>query len=766
MKDRLVRHWPVLVLLFLPVVALWRCLLLGESIGPWDQILAMAPWHRPPMAGHAWDVLSADGVLQFHVWRDYVFQSWRSLTPPFWNSHQLMGTPVLANSQSGGFYPPHILAAFTFLPTSILLVLLAWAHLSWAGLGTRRLVLNLGGGEKGAVFAGVVFALSAFMIGWAPLPSVISTCAWIPWCLAWTVGIFRGPTPLKEAGKLAFGIGMMFLAGHLQFAFYGVLAVILVSIGFSVVQKRLRFGLLAAAGGVLGGLIAMPQLLPVLEYSKFSHRQGTATAEGYQAYSAGGLAPFELLGLSSPVVMGLPGQAAAVASDESMPQYWPAYVRRGAAFAEGALAVGPLVLALLLLLSRRHPRLRASAVGGSLAVFGILLALGTPLNALLYFGVPGWSATGSPGRAIVLVVLGLALAAGLLWPKEEDSPAPNRRVLAGVLAFFAAPVLLLQLWGANLASWIPNFNVAPFVPSAVAANLPALVLPVVLFLGGVWLMQKRPGPGFAMIVAAQALIAGPWILVSAPGSIAKGEDDPNRRLAFVEPGWGLLDRAPALMPPNTATLAGLNDVAGYDSLLHRDTVRLLNEINGRDSAPEANGNIMHIKRDADPEKLAAAGVTEIWTQRPEDGYEPASDLVPDQSGDLYRRAIGGQVVDGGVVKAVRANGFTVEAEGGPLLARYRLMPGWTASQSGKALAIQNGDFMAIDSVEPGEVEFKYTPPGLVPGLLLGLIGLAGMALFLKSSKAQTSSTFNAEQDVMYNQRKDAVEDDQSERPND
>jgi hypothetical protein len=745
MKERLARHWPSLVLALVPIVPLWRCLFLGEWIGPWDQILSMAPWNRPEMPGHAWDVLSADGVLQFHVWRDYVFQSWRSLTPPFWNPHQLMGTPVLANSQSGGFYPPHILAAFTFLPTGLLIVLLTWFHFAWAGLGARRLVLNLGGGEKGAVFAGVAFSLSAFMIGWAPLSSVTSTCAWIPWCLAWTVQVFRGEAPLKAAGKLAFGVGMMFLAGHLQFSFYGVLAIVVMAVGLAIADRKVKPGLVAAIGVALGGLIAMPQLLPVLEYGRFSHRQGTATGEGYQAYLGGAIAPFELLGISSPGLMGFPGKAASVESEKPMPQYWPAYVRRGAAFAEGAVAVGPLVLVMLFLISRRHPRLRSVALVGGVGIVGALLAFGTPLNALFYFGVPGWSATGSPGRAIALLILGLAVVAGILWPRDDEEPAGGRRMALGMVGFFLGPVLLSVLLVPQLPAWRADLNVPAFSSAAIASNGLTFLLPFALFLAWALWKPAKAGHGFALAVAAQVLVSGPWTLVTSPASITRIESQPNVRHAFVEPGWGLLDRAPAIMPPNLATLYGLNDVAGYDSLLHRDTVRILHEIDGADPAPEANGNIMHIKPSADMDKLAEAGVSEVWSARPVEGFDMInrSSLDPSIEGDadkelgIYHRELAGHIVDGGTVESVSASGFTIRADGGPLLARYRNMPGWSASQNGTELPIAPGDFMMLSSVSPGPVTFKYTPPGLIPGLLLGLIGLAGMAFFLKPNKVKS-----------------------------
>src|ERR1051326_4222956 len=128
------RFWPVLFLALLPLVPLWRCLFLGDAIGPYDQIRQMAPWNGPKPS-QPWDVLQADGVLQFYAWRDLVLSAWGQWTAPTWNPYQLGGTPLMANSQSGAYYLPHILLGVAHVPTGFAIVLLAWFHLALSGLG-------------------------------------------------------------------------------------------------------------------------------------------------------------------------------------------------------------------------------------------------------------------------------------------------------------------------------------------------------------------------------------------------------------------------------------------------------------------------------------------------------------------------------------------------------------------------------------------------------------------------------------------------------
>ncbi|MFQ3677997.1 MAG: hypothetical protein SNJ74_08640, partial [Fimbriimonadaceae bacterium] len=90
-----VRRWgPLLAVVFLPLVYLGGILVGGRAIGPWDQIRQMAPWSEETRA-QPWDVLQADGALQFHGWRDLVFESWSRGEVPAWNPYQLGGTPRL-----------------------------------------------------------------------------------------------------------------------------------------------------------------------------------------------------------------------------------------------------------------------------------------------------------------------------------------------------------------------------------------------------------------------------------------------------------------------------------------------------------------------------------------------------------------------------------------------------------------------------------------------------------------------------------------------
>ncbi|MCS7300201.1 MAG: hypothetical protein NZ556_01410, partial [Fimbriimonadales bacterium] len=200
----------------------------GEWVfAPLKLLYHFEPWRGLPRDFElpAWDVLVWDGTAQFYIWRDLVRALWLSGELPLWNPYALCGTPLLANSQSAPFYPPHLLTLP--LPTPLAMGVLAWFHLFWAGLGVG-LWLRWRGLGGGAIIGMVVWMLCMFMVSWLPLSSVPATLSWFGWLLL-------GLEVVRARGWLglwAFSLplGMMLLAGHLQFAFYGALMSLLYAI--------------------------------------------------------------------------------------------------------------------------------------------------------------------------------------------------------------------------------------------------------------------------------------------------------------------------------------------------------------------------------------------------------------------------------------------------------------------------------------------------------------------------------------------------------
>ncbi len=726
-------------LVLLPLFPLWRAVFLGDAIGPYDQVRQMAPWNGP-RPEQPWDVLPVDGAIQFSAWRDLVFQGWGRGEPPFWNPYQLAGTPLMANSQSGAFYPFHILLGVLHCPTFLAITLLAWFHLAVAGLGVSALTRKLGGNALGAVVAGSSFSLSAFMLAWTALPSVITTVAWIPWVLmfAWTVTSTCG----REAGRaglgLAVSIALMMLAGHLQFAAYGLIATGIIALGGLIINRDLRALLPLGLGIVAGCALALPHILPVLEYGKFSHRRNTPTMEGYQGYVRfGALKPFELGTLPWATLQGDP-RVESSRSDAAnpLPSYWPSLVKQGANFAESAIGVGPLVLALACFAPWRQRQAWPIAI---IAVIALLLALGTPLNMALFFGVPGWSSTGSLARVLVLTVMMLCVMAGLGASKPLTWPENGLRkwLPYGIPIGFAIFGVVFTQQGSASAQNAEALN--PLIAASMTQAMPAMLLGLILTGAVLFFFRRIDEPRIKLAVAFTPFLLAaigysshlvptgkPLDRVIGPAS--------GQRIAVINDPWSLHVASPALLPPNTPSLNRIHDLGGYDSLLHRDTVGLLNDINGQDSAPEANGNIMFIKPKFDARKLAAAGVTQVWTRQDIPGLRIPE--VKEQYKVYPLRGPGRASTPNGpaTIGNETLNSLTVTAPGpGRLTVRDRNMPGWTATVDGKPVPIQGTLWREFD-LSPGshQVTMNYSPPGLSTGLMgfaFGLVLCAGFLVF-------------------------------------
>lgn len=714
------RHWWVVALLGVTAaIPLWRPLVLGEAIGPFDRVLPLSQG-EVPVTPQAWDVLQADGVLQFWAWRDMVFESWSRGQLPLWNPFSFTGAPLMANSQSGAFYPPHILFGLLNAPTELAMSTLLWLHLMWAGLGTALLARRLGASKPGALLAGGTWAISPFLLAWATLPSVPTTASWWPWVVLgamWLMSPESSGRRVLATGGLGLSVAMMLLAGHLQFAAYGLVAALVVTLASGPSGWR-RGGLGVACGVAMGFVLAAPQLVPVWSLAQEGHRRAVASEEGFAAYQAGALAAFEVPGLVFPKLMGYPGQPLAVEEGSpSLPAYWPLYAKRGANFAEGAMTLGPLVLGSLLLLSRRGWKL---SLGVSLVgLLGLLMAFGSPLNRLLYFYVPGWAATGSPGRAGALVVFAGCVLLGMAWAESREDPPSRAAKGAWIAALLCLPVSVVWLvqTTAGLDPWLSGLpDPSALASSQMFAVLPWVVLSAALAGGALWLWSaERPWLGLAFGLAAQLSLAGSALVPTYTEVPERGIPDPNRRTAFVNADWSLFGPARTVMPPNLAAAHRLHEVGGYDSLIDRGTVEMLRRVNGgRDPAPPANGNMMLVKPGFDPQALAQTGATSVVSLDPIEGLQPigtfgmATEYRLDSPGRVSTSAGPARITE------QRYDGLVVEAMGpGTLTLRDRNAPGWRAYIGDEPAPIAPGEWRVIE-LPPGPhvVHFRYEPPGM------------------------------------------------------
>lgn len=744
---------PPLAFLAVAVLLLAPATLGGRVLVPADLLRGLSPWS----AAHApdtlplWDPLLYDSVGQFHPWRQFAAENLRAGRVPLWNPYQFCGTPFVANSQSAVFYPPNLLYAVLSPDRAV-----GWSaalHLALAGWFMWLLMARLGVGAAGCALAGAVYALSCWQMSWLHLPTFLATSCWIPlaaWCV---VGVAQSPR-LRGVAALGATMGMMLLAGHLQIAFFGVLAIVL--LGAWLAAGRWRLGDRSAAAGsllavgaslALGGLLAAPQLLPTVELAGQSHRAGRPTADGLAAYASYAVHPEALATLLLPEAFGGPARPEA-----------PYFGRSSGGMlfhpAEGAMYVGlgTLLLAGYAVVRRR----RSGRLLGYFATTGLLafaVALATPIVALLYFGVPGFAASGSPGRALVLWAFAAAALAAIGYDRlarEEATPVRGAAGVAGAVSVAVAVAGgLAFLVAATRAQAVFGDGTAWDAGAFRQAALLALSAGAFLAMAAGWLRGSWMACLLVVVVAVDLIAAGvPAVRTAEPRELfpetplikRARELAGHDRVAPINRGWSF-GGPTAVLPPNAAMVYGLRDVQGYDSLFPGQYKRFLADALGADPSPPEVGNMVFV-RAADAALLASMGVRHILSLQPlgmagarEEPLDGAwLTEIPGAPGRAHTEPPGGRVEwleDGPNRVALRVR---MPVAGWLRLADQR-MPGWHATVDGRLADIEpdSGVFRRVRlPAGDHEVVFAYQPASYRTGVYGLLVAVAALTAALST----------------------------------
>ena len=765
----LLRLLPILALLIPPCLLLWPVVAQGEAFLPADLLRDIAPWRTAdPASLVPWNPLMWDGVAEFYPWRLFAAQTLHSGYLPLWNPHQFCGTPFVANSQSAVFYPPNLL--FCLLPVMRAFGVSVLLHLFLTGVFAYLFLRSsaLGLGRAASLVGAVAWQLCHWQVAWLALPTFLCVSAWLPLALLLVDRAAERPT-LTRAVPLGLCLGLMLLAGHLQIALYCFGLVTAYAVFRILPRVRTQWPALllcAALALALAFGLAAPQLLPAIELARVSHRAGgPPTWAAYQGYVRLAVPPANLVTLFLPGFFGSPTRGT----------YWGIGLDGGpGAYMENACYSG--VLTLLFALTglaatwRRDGMTWFFAVA---AVVSLLLALGTPLNALPFFGLPGFAQTGSPGRVLVL----WSFCASVLAAIGTQAVLQKQwRALAWGAGTFAAVFLLAFGYA---AVWVGR----DYPAGALATNLSALGdlwrLPLGLLFGAaaaLWLWQrgsiKTPvvGAVLVVLVGTDLLAAGyGFNRTTAPQNVypvtpliaflqahrAEGRIMPiNRRWSF-DPA----DPPHALLPPNTATVYGLDDVQGYDSLLTGQYFQFAIALDGGSPAPPENGNMVFTYRLGSRE-AREAGARFVVTREIMPGAAPVFQdngvYVYEDKGALPRvRLTGERLSDEGIGYALLPQPPTrwrllAMTEGLSLPRRVvvadQWYPGWHAYFGGQEAVLMRGpDIFRTITLTPKQlthsstnnpIEMRYEPTAFRVGLYALCLAVGGAAAITAAAFAR------------------------------
>jgi len=641
---------PLLILLLLPLLWFAPVLFSNRTLLPLDNLYTFEPW-RSLATAHGvttpYNGLISDLVLENLVWKTFIRQSLASGQLPFWNPYLFSGAPFLAAGQHSALYPLSLL--FYILPLPQAYGWFTALQLALTGLNVYVLARVLRRSRAAATLAGITFAFSAFSIASVVFTMILAAAAWLPLLLAIIEKVIqkqteKGNAPFSPAPYITGGaliLGIQVLAGHIEITYYTLLVMAFFALWRLLTMQRalrawrpvLRLSAWLIVMAAAGLALAAVQLGPLVELVRSSFREGSAS----YAQVVGWAWPLrQLITFVLPDFFGNPTHHGYTDLWTRTWQATPTIFWGVKNYVEGANYVGvlPVVLAVIGVLvygrRARNPAARpvdavppaAGRRGRSAVLFFAVLALlslafafGTPLYAVLFYGLPGYRQLHSAFRwvfpltlslavlaafgvdalragigrrwlarlAWLLLVAGLGLAAAvglsLAWPAPFlalsagllDRADLARAAFADGAAFWSyqAPNLLklaLALAGAGAvlrwSQWTEKPDSAQ-KPGFWRRRWPLLTIAIAAL--DLWLATGTFNPA-----------ADPKLLTVEPPAIGFLKAQAAQELGRITSFEG--ETTSKTLNANLGWLMGLQDVRGYDSIILRQYVQYMQAI--------------------------------------------------------------------------------------------------------------------------------------------------------------------------------------------
>jgi hypothetical protein len=620
------------LMLFAPVTLGSKTLLPVENRFTFEPYLSFADALNvgPPQNG-----LLSDLILENYVWKGFIREAIARRELPLWNPYIFSGQPFLANGQHSAMYPPSIL--FYILPLEKAYGWFTVVQLWLAGLFTYSFLRTLKANWFGALFGGVAFGLSTFLINRVVFTMIIAAAIWLPLVLAAIEMIVRkqaekgtavySPIPYVAMGAMA--MGLQTLAGHIEITLH----VLLISAFYALArlyslwrdQKTLRPALRLTGWlwvmMLIGLGLGAVQLIPFYEIGASNFREGAVSLAEVRGWALpyrraisflipnffGSPAHHSFFDLVSKAWQPL-GLNAHGTINPLCPNctHWDTKNAVEAGAYPGILALvlaGYGLLAAIFKFDVSQPARRLIFTFGALAGVSVLFIFGTPAYAILYYGIPFMNQLHTPFRWIFGFTLSVAVLAGLgLTHLSWNRPAK-------ILAYGLMAGGLVGLLGLAVIFFMPEpfigLSQSAFERSGLAQNAFAdgqqflsyqwpelLKFCLFVFLSGLalWLpgrLKDRLWGALAVgVLALDLLVAGagfnpatdPAPLDFTPPAVAwlqaRQAEDPFFRITSYE------NENNKIFDANTPMGARLFDVRGYDSVIARQYLDFMQLIQG------------------------------------------------------------------------------------------------------------------------------------------------------------------------------------------
>jgi O-antigen/teichoic acid export membrane protein len=644
----------------LPLLLFGAVTIGGRTMLPADNLFQWEPWSSAAAEfniEYPHNSLLSDMILENYPWKQFTASSIEERVIPLWNPYIFAGTPFLATGQHSAYYPFSLIFLIMSIPMAYgwYTVIQLWL----AGVFTYLFGRVLGLRRSSATIAGLIFQGSGFLIvSSAVFPMILGAAIWLPLLLACVEMVIRNAASESGAGKTlpwavlgAIALGLQMLAGHIEITYYTLLVMAFFALWRLVTRAydAYRSGSLPWTITILKpatwllGLVAIGimlgavQFIPFVEVGQANFREGSATLAQIRGWA---FPPRRLLTLAMPDFFGNPADHAYldIFTGRTTPftnnffgqvnPHGPYSSNWGIKnYVEGGIYLG--ILALLLAFvgiwsgwRQRHDRRSEISFFTILSLLSLSFIFGTPLYAILYYGLPGINQLHSPFRWVFPFSLSMAILAGLGMDYLAESrqkylaSVDNRRhrnsafgPIGSLFTLGAEPSTAsilagLAFWGGILlwALLLVSRFVYPSLQSSVEAvflgleRAPAAfpsaqafysfqfeqfaIMALMLISAGIVLRASRSSASVAgrplwiylavLAVGLDLFIAGYGFNAAADPKLLEYKPEVFSWLEEQGGYWRLVTFTPHGDKPinaNTPWLSGLQDVRGYDSII-------------------------------------------------------------------------------------------------------------------------------------------------------------------------------------------------------
>jgi len=367
----------------------------------------------------------------FYPMRFSLAESFKAGELPLWNRHTAMGYPLLANFQSGAFYPPNIL--FLILPFFGAVRAVFLLHYLIAASGSYMLCRHWKYPPYLAIIGALMFTVGGTIVSLSNLMNHFQTAVWLPWVILMGERAFRSSSR-KDFLALTVALLVQFLAGSPELYAMSMGLLLLDGLRLKTADESVSYrkttSILIAANVVVVGL-AMIQVLPTIELVLESRGP---VPDHYSVASLWSLRPVSLINVFFPY-----GEV-----DKSMISGIRLFFRSDIPFLVshymGAITLFGICLWCF------YGSLKERGILLGLLLSSLIMALGdhTPIFSFLYHSVPFLKLFRFPEKFFFVThaLLVFMTLRGLNGFVKDDHPSPR----GSLVVLFSLPILLFLLY--------------------------------------------------------------------------------------------------------------------------------------------------------------------------------------------------------------------------------------------------------------------------------------------------------------------------------